>query len=188
MNIPNALTIFRLFLVPVFVILYGNADDFNARFAAAIVFMLASLTDVLDGYIARKYNLITDFGKLADPVADKLMQISAIGCLTLNGRISYWILGLFALKEVVMILGGLSLLKDKFVVQSKWSGKIATVILFISVIIILVTDKMVLPPKSATMIMTFSIIATIIAFFDYAQMYIKVKENMIRSRKNKEIK
>lgn len=188
MNIPNALTILRLFLVPVFVILYGNAGDFKSRVAATIIFILASLTDVLDGYIARKYNLITDFGKLADPVADKLMQLSAIGCLTLNGRISFWILGLFALKEAIMVLGGLSLLKDKYVVQSKWSGKIATVILFLSVNIILVTDDKILPPKSATLLMTFSIIATIIAFFDYAQMYLKVKENMAKSRKNKEIK
>ena len=57
------------------------------------------------------------FGQLADPVADKLMQLSAIGCLALNGRIDLWILALFAVKEIVLILGGLSLLKDKFVVQ-----------------------------------------------------------------------
>lgn len=188
MNVPNALTILRLFLVPVFVLLYGDGDVFSMRLAAAIVFILASLTDILDGYIARKYNLITDFGKLADPIADKLMQLSAIGCLTINGRIAFWILGLFALKEFVMILGGLSLLKEKFVVQSKWSGKIATIVLFICVTLILILDESVLPMNKATMLMTFAIGATIIAFFDYAKMFIKVKDNMANSRKNKENK
>ena len=188
MNIPNALTILRLFLVPVFVLLYGNGDDFVMRIWASIVFVLASLTDILDGYIARKYNLITDFGKLADPIADKLMQLSAIGCLTLNGRIAFWILGLFALKELVMILGGLSLLKEKFVVQSKWSGKVATVVLFVCVTVILVLDESVLPMNGATMLMTLAIFATIIAFFDYAKMFLKVKENVTKSRENKEKK
>ena len=186
MNIPNALTILRLFMVPVFVFLYSNGDSFEIRLSSAIVFILAAFTDVLDGYIARKYNLITDFGKLADPVADKLMQLSAIGCLALNGRISLWIVALFVLKEALMIVGGLSLLKDKFVVQSKWSGKIATVILFITVIIILVTDQSMLPKPYATMLMFFSIFATMVAFFDYAKMYLKVKEKMQKSRNNKE--
>lgn len=183
MNIPNALTILRLFLVPVFCVSYNK----DARIIAALIFVLASATDILDGYIARKYNLITDFGKLADPVADKLMQLSAIACLAFNDRISFWILGLFALKEIVMIVGGLRLLKEKFVVQSKWTGKIATVILFICVVIILIVDESVLSKQYATMIMTFSIIATIIAFFDYAKMYLKVKEKISKSRENKEI-
>ena len=186
MNIPNALTILRLFMVPVFVFIYSTGDSFEARLLAAIVFVVAAFTDVLDGYVARKYNLITDFGKLADPVADKLMQLSAIGCLALNGRISLWIVALFVLKEAVMILGGLSLLKDKFVVQSKWSGKIATVILFVTVIIILVTDQNTLPRQYTTLLMSFSIFATIVAFFDYAKMYLKVKEKMQKSRNNKE--
>ena len=182
MNIPNALTSLRLFLVPVFMLLYSKGQNL----AASAVFVFASLTDILDGYIARKYNMITDFGKLADPVADKLMQLSAIGCLALDGRIAIWILGLFALKEIIMILGGLRLLKEKFVVQSKWSGKIATVILFICVVLVLAVDETVLPKHYATMIMTVSIISTIMAFFDYAKMYIKVKENVSNSRKNKE--
>lgn len=186
MNIPNALTILRLFLVPVFVFLYNSGEGASVRIAATAVFVLASLTDVLDGYIARKYDLITDFGKLADPVADKLMQISAICCLALNNRISLWIVALFVFKEIIMILGGLSLLKEKFVVQSKWSGKIATVILFIIVTTILATDETILSKHNATLLMLFSIVATIIAFFDYAQMYIKVKENLQKSRENKE--
>ena len=73
MNLPNILTIIRLFLVPVFILTYTTGDGTAARVSAAAIFFVASVTDVLDGYIARKYNKITDFGKLADPVADKLM-------------------------------------------------------------------------------------------------------------------
>lgn len=187
MNVPNVLTILRLILVPVFIFTYMASGDTVMHIVAAAVFLLASLTDILDGYIARRYNMITNFGKLADPFADKLMQISAIGCLTINGRISAWVLGLFAVKELVLILGGLNLLKDKFVVQSKWTGKIATVILFICIMIILVTDEQTFPEKNATMLMFASIAATIIAFFDYAKMYLKVKENVAKTRNNKEI-
>lgn len=188
MNLPNVLTIIRLFLVPVFILVYSGGDTLSSRLLAALIFLLASVTDVLDGYIARKYNKVTDFGKLADPVADKLMQLSAIACLALHNRIAMWILGLFVLKEAILILGGLNLLKDKFVVQSKWSGKIATIILFLCVMIIIATDSAVLSKKYATMIMTVSMAATVFAFFDYAKMYLKVKETVVKSRENKEIK
>lgn len=187
MNLPNLLTIIRLFLVPVFIFIYSLVDSMTARIIAAIVFFVASATDVLDGYIARKYNLVTDFGKLADPVADKMMQLSVIGCLALKDRISLWILGLFLFKEIIMIIGGLNLLKEKFVVQSKWSGKIATVILFICLMVIIVTNDSMLSKRSATILMCISIMATIIAFFDYAKMFIKVKETVAKSRENKEI-
>ncbi len=187
MNLPNVLTIIRLFLVPVFIFVYSASGDIAARISAAAIFLIASATDVLDGYIARKYNKITDFGKLADPVADKMMQLSVIGCLAMNNRISMWILALFAFKEIVLILGGLNLLKEKFVVQSKWSGKIATVVLFVCLMVIIITDDNMLPEKYATTLMCASIAATIIAFFDYAKMYIKVKENMVKNHGSKEI-
>ena len=186
MNLPNLLTIIRLFLVPVFILVYSSGEGLSYRVLAASIFLLASVTDILDGYIARKYNKVTDFGKLADPVADKLMQISAVACLALDNRISLWILALFALKEIVLIIGGLNLLKEKFVVQSKWTGKIATVILFICVMIIIITDENMLSEKYATILMSVSIAATIIAFFDYAKMFIKVKENIVKNRENKE--
>ena len=185
MNIPNALTILRLFLVPVFVFVYRIDNSLAIRIASASIFLLASITDVLDGFLARKYNLITDFGKLADPVADKLMQLSVVTCLTVNNRISLWILAVFAFKEAVLILGGLNLLKEKFVVQSKWSGKIATVILFLCVTAILVTDEASLPKRKATVMMTVSLFFTALAFFDYMSMYIRVKDKMQKSKEKR---
>lgn len=186
MNIPNALTILRLFLVPVFVYCYKNGDSsLTDRIVTASIFVGASLTDILDGWIARKYNKVTDFGKLADPVADKLMQLSVVWCLANDNRISMWILALFAFKESVLIVGGLNLLKEKFVVQSKWSGKIATAILFLCVTAVLLTEETVLSKSRATAIMTVSLIFTAIAFFDYIKMYIRVKENLQKSKEKK---
>lgn len=186
MNIPNALTILRLFLVPVFVFSYKMSDSTLAdRIITTSVFVIATLTDILDGWIARKFNKITDFGKLADPVADKLMQLSVISCLAIDGRIAMWILAVFAFKETVLILGGLNLLKEKFVVQSKWSGKIATAILFLCVTVILLTDVSVLSKTNATIIMTVSLGFTALAFFDYMKMFIRVKDNMQKSKEKK---
>lgn len=185
MNIPNALTILRLFLVPLFVFVYRIDNSLAIRISSASIFVVASLTDILDGYLARKYKMITDFGKLADPVADKLMQLSVISCLAVNNRISMWILSVFAFKEAVLIFGGLNLLKEKFVVQSKWSGKIATVILFLCVTVILVTDEATLPERKATVIMTISLFFTALAFFDYMSMYIRVKDKMQKSKEKK---
>ena len=172
MNIPNALTIFRLFLVPVFVFTYLFSPDPNIRYVAAGVFVLASLTDVLDGYIARKYNMITDFGKLADPVADKLMQITAIGLLVYDNKLSYWVLIIFVIKEALQIIGGLRLLNiNKYVVQSEISGKVATVILFFVIVAIIIFD---MPKKYATIMIWVSLVFTIIAFFNYFQTYLNI--------------
>lgn len=175
MNVPNFLTTLRLFMVPAFIIVYflGGAG----RYWAAAIFVLAALTDVLDGYIARKWNQITDFGKLADPLADKMMQLSAMVCLCIGGRIRVWILLIYAVKEILQIIGGLRLLNiRKYVVYSKWSGKIATVLLFIMITIIIVTTEQQLPLKAATWLMVICLIATVIAFFDYVSMYINIRD------------
>ncbi len=182
MNLPNFLTILRLFMVPAFVIAFFY--DGAGRYWAAGIFVLAALTDVLDGYLARKWNQITDFGKLADPVADKMMQLSAIGCLCISGRIRFWVVLVFALKEILLILGSLRLLNiHKYVVYSKWSGKIATVLLFVAVTLIIVTDEKTISPQWATLIMGGCLIAAFIAFFDYISMYLKIKARKLEHSK-----
>ena len=174
MNIPNFLTTLRLFMVPAFVIAYFQGG--NWHYLAAGIFVLAALTDVLDGYLARKWDQITDFGKLADPLADKMMQLSALVCLYMGGRIRGWILLIYAVKETLQIAGGLRLLNiRKYVVYSKWSGKIATVLLFVMITVIIVTTEQQLPVKSATWLMVVCLIATVIAFFDYVAMYFNIR-------------
>ena len=131
LNVPNVLTCFRIALLPVYWWLFefSHPTDgyYNFHLIALLIFVVASLTDIADGYIARKYNLITDFGKLADPLADKLMVISVMLSLALYIRNTLFTvaLGLILLKETAMVVGGLIMLKKKIVVFSKWIGKAA---------------------------------------------------------------
>ncbi len=184
MNLPNILTIARLFMVPCFVLCYVKGSEqtmTNGVLFAAVLFIAAALTDILDGYLARKYNQITDFGKLADPLADKMMQIAAVVCLAVYNRISAWICYVFIAKELLMLFGSARLLKRfKFVVYSKWSGKIATVVLFICIVLIMLYPQ--IGKTTASVMMTVCIVFTLLALFNYLQMYLNVKEN--RMNKN----
>lgn len=126
--VPNSLTILRILLIPL--ILYFIAVDNYV--AAAIVLVISGITDVADGAIARKFNLITDFGKLVDPLADKLTQIATLIAIVVKGIIPIWILSIFIIKEIVMICGASFLYGRQTVVFSKWYGKLATVVLYIA--------------------------------------------------------
>lgn len=129
-NIPNILSIIRICLVFVFVALF-----FNDRVIAALaVFLLAGATDIVDGYLARRYNWITNLGKILDPVADKLMQCTVLVCLCIGEYIPAWFAIVFFLKELGTLLMGFIVIKRRDVtVVSKWYGKL-TVCLFYATI------------------------------------------------------
>ena len=120
-NVPNVLTMVRMALIPVFWYLMMT----DRLYAALAVFVAASLTDIADGYIARKYDLVTDFGKLMDPLADKLMVISMMASLAIKGIAPWAALAIIVVKELTMVTGGLILLKHHVVVYARWIGKIA---------------------------------------------------------------
>jgi len=121
-NIPNILTLLRLILIPVYWLLMMVR---NNETAALIVFLFASATDLLDGYIARKYNQVTDWGKLFDPLADKLMVLSVLLSLLLKGIIPTAIIVIVLIKEALMMMGAAFMLYRKVVVYSKPIGKTA---------------------------------------------------------------
>ncbi len=123
LNVPNILTVIRFLLIGVFVYLFQVPKNYVA---AVIVFAVAALTDVLDGYIARKYNQVTDFGKLFDPLADKLMLFAALICLTLAGYLSPIFLIFVFVKDIILIIGSAFLYKKEVVVYAKIWGKLAT--------------------------------------------------------------
>lgn len=133
-NIPNLLTLVRILLVPVFVILYFELP--LARWAALIVFIAAALTDMLDGYLARKWGQITWFGKLFDPLADKLMTLSMLFCLCKTGEIPIWVPIVFLLREAWMVLGASLLFRRGVVVKSDILGKTATLCLVVSLCLV----------------------------------------------------
>lgn len=121
----------RLALIPVFVWLFWNAD----RKLALAVFILASLTDMLDGMLARKLHQITDFGKLFDPLADKLMVLTALICQGLAGVFPWSAILIVGCKELLMLLGGLFMLKKDVVVYANYAGKTAQVFFILSLIL-----------------------------------------------------
>ena len=129
-HVPNILTIIRFLLIPF--IIYFLA--INQYIVGVILFIISGITDVVDGAIARKFNFITDFGKLMDPLADKLTQISVLATLMIKELIPVWILAIVIAKEAVMIAGASFLYGRDVVVSSKWFGKLATVLFFIAIV------------------------------------------------------
>jgi cardiolipin synthase (CMP-forming) len=126
LNVPNALTAVRMLLIPLYIVLFIKGNKYTALF----VFLLASLTDLLDGMIARRYHLITDLGKLMDPLADKLMILTVMFSLVLGSKTIPPVVPLTAViillaKELLMMAGGLLMLRRNIVVYSHMIGKVA---------------------------------------------------------------
>ena len=141
-NVPNALTIVRFILIPI--ILYFI---FTGNYLLGFVFFtISGLTDILDGTIARKFNLISNFGKLMDPLADKLTQICVLASLSMINIIPVWILLLVLLKEFIMVAGASFLYGKDVVVYSRWYGKLATVLFYIAIVCSLLINQFSLGP------------------------------------------
>jgi len=133
MNIPNILTGLRLVLVPVFSLIFFSEIE-NAMLVSFIIFLSAGLTDILDGYIARKYNMVTRWGSILDPLADKLMAITVLVSLTIKNIIPPWVLLVIGIKESLMIAGAVVLFRRDTFVAAKSYGKTATVLLYVSIL------------------------------------------------------
>ncbi|MCI9177304.1 MAG: CDP-diacylglycerol--glycerol-3-phosphate 3-phosphatidyltransferase [Clostridia bacterium] len=128
-HIPNILTVTRFFLIP-FIIYFIVVDNYPI---ALIFLILSGLTDVLDGFIARKFNFITNFGKLIDPLADKSTQIAVLLTLAFKNIIPFWIIIVVVIKEAAMIAGASFLYGKELVVSSRWFGKLSTVLFYVAI-------------------------------------------------------
>lgn len=128
--VPNILTIIRFLLIPI-ILLFLFSGNYLLAF---IFFTISGITDILDGYIARKFNLVSNFGKLMDPLADKLTQISMLAALFFLNIVPVWILIIVLLKEVIMVAGASFLYGKSVVVYSRWYGKLATVLFYIAIV------------------------------------------------------
>ena len=134
-TIPNILTMIRLLLIPVFVVVFFRTPHDQDKIAALIIFAAASITDMFDGMLARKLNQITDFGKLFDPLADKVMVVTAMVCQAVIGVFPWAAIIIVACKELFMVLGGVFMLKKGVVVYSNLWGKAAQVCFIASLIL-----------------------------------------------------
>lgn len=127
LTIPNILSLVRLGLIPVFLWLYCVKGDYVW---AVVTLALSGLSDILDGWIARRFDMVSDFGKILDPAADKLTQMALILCLALRYEPIWALLALFIIKELTMgVLGLLVVLKTKLVPSARWFGKACTAVL-----------------------------------------------------------
>ena len=168
MNLPNKLTILRVLLIPVFVVLL--LADFWGKwldYIALAVFIIASLTDMLDGMIARKYNLITNFGKFMDPLADKLLVCSAMICLLDLGRIPAWVVIVIIARE--FIISGFRLVaSDKgVVIAAGYIGKAKTVFQMIMIMLMIIDFTEGAMYMVTQVVMYIAVALTIISLVDY---------------------
>ncbi|MDD3403428.1 MAG: CDP-diacylglycerol--glycerol-3-phosphate 3-phosphatidyltransferase [Hespellia sp.] len=139
MNLPNKLTVLRVLMIPFFVLfMLTDIGGPANKWIAAAIFIVASLTDMLDGKIARKYNLVTNFGKFMDPLADKLLVSSAMICLIQMGRLSAWIVIIIISRE--FIISGFRLVASDsgIVIAASYWGKFKTVFQMLMIIVLIV--------------------------------------------------
>lgn len=176
-HVPNILTIIRFLLIPIIVI-FAFEDNY---IATMIVLTISGLTDVLDGYIARKYNFISNFGKLMDPLADKMTQVALLGTLAIQKIIPVWIIVVVIIKEFLMVSGASFLYGKELVVSSKWYGKLTTVLFYIAIVCSLFTqywngtliNKYSLPtiPEFHTYIYYLAVVTTIFSLVMYIKAF-----------------
>lgn len=134
-TIPNILSLFRLLLIPLYIYLYLTAQSTSEYVIAALVLALSCLTDMVDGKIARKYNMISTLGMLLDPVADKATQVALLVCLSMNYPVLYPVLGLLVIKESFQLIAMIiAYLNGQMLPGALFIGKVCTTVLFVSLI------------------------------------------------------
>jgi CDP-diacylglycerol--glycerol-3-phosphate 3-phosphatidyltransferase len=138
LNIPNVLTVARLFMVPVFgyLVLAIEQTD-SVQWASAVVFLIAALTDLVDGVWARRYGLVTNFGKIADPIADKALIGTALIALSIQGEIAWWVTGIIIFREVAITLMRFWVIKQGVIPASR-GGKVKTVSQIVAIVAFLI--------------------------------------------------
>lgn len=169
-TIPNLLSLFRLILIPVYVAIYLNAEETIDYYLAAGILAVSCLTDLIDGKIARHFNMISSLGKVLDPIADKATQFTLIICLTMEYSVLWYLVGLFVIKESFqLIAGGIRLRKRKMLKGALISGKVCTTILFLSLIIMVMLPK--LSDRIVTIICAVDVLFMMVAFIEYIAAY-----------------
>lgn len=168
MNLPNKLTILRVILIVPFVVCMlvpglGNAGIY----AAVAIFIIASLTDLLDGKIARKYDLVTNFGKFMDPLADKLLVASALICLTANGTLAAWISIIIISREFIISGFRLVASDNGIVIAASYWGKFKTTFQMIMIVMLILNFDNGVYQICATIITYVALILTIVSLIDY---------------------
>ena len=171
-TIPNLLSLFRLVLIPVYITIYLNAKEAMDYYLAGGILAVSCLTDMIDGKIARHFNMITSFGKFLDPVADKATQFTLILCLALKAKtvLLWWLIALFVLKEGFQLIAGcIRFRKGVMLKGALLSGKICTTVLFLSLIVMVIMPD--LKPNVISFLAIVDGVFLLIAFVHYVVAY-----------------
>ncbi|GAB3713618.1 CDP-diacylglycerol--glycerol-3-phosphate 3-phosphatidyltransferase [Mariniluteicoccus flavus] len=179
-NVPNVLTGLRLLVVPVFAwMLLSHPQDPTWRYATTIVFVLAILTDLVDGWWARRFNMVTNFGKIADPIADKALTGMAFVGLSVLGELSWWVTGVILLREWGITVMRFFLLRRGIVLAASRGGKLKTVTQAVALGLYLLPlvpyawgepiSTAVLPEIGSWIVMAIAVIVTVVTGIDYVR-------------------
>lgn len=174
-SIPNLMSYFRLLMIPVFCCLYLNAETTADYLWAGLVVAVSSITDLFDGMVARKFNMITDLGKILDPVADKLSHAALAICLAIRYPLMWALIALMAVKEGYMAIMGLHYIKKGTMLNgAMWFGKVCTTFLFVGLLVLFLFPNL----KSAVVngIIIFLMVIMLITFILYIYEYAKIRK------------
>lgn len=172
-NIPNILCYIRLALIPVFIINYIHASEPKDYYFSALIILISGITDFADGFIARKYNMITELGKIIDPIADKFTQGAVVLILMFQFKGMIILTIILLIKELFMFFCGLMLLKRKKKLDgAKWFGKVSTAVFYVIMFVLIAVPT--LPVRIIDLFMIIIGFFLILSFILYAVLFIKM--------------
>lgn len=174
--VPNILTIIRMLLIPIFVWVYFSAIP-NHHLWALFIYLLAGFTDFLDGYIARKYDVVTTVGTVLDPLADKLMLLTALGVLFYDQDLPGFIFIIMVIKESILMITGTIMYfhDDQIVIPANWFGKTATIVFTLAIILLFAVPNAMI----SFIVLGLAVILKLLAFISYS----KTMYRILRERK-----
>lgn len=174
LTVPNMLSIFRLVLIPVYVLIYLNATEPVHYYIAGGILAVSCLTDLIDGQIARRFNMISTVGKVLDPLADKLTQFTLAICLAVQYPVVWIMVCLIFVKEIFQLIAGIvAFRKGKMLKGALFAGKICTTVLFLSLIILVLTPPQLLSDRVVVVVTAVDVVFLLISFISYALAYYK---------------
>lgn len=169
-TIPNLLSMFRIILIPVYMTIYLRANDAHDYILAGSILAISCLTDLVDGKIARRFNMISTLGKILDPIADKATQFTLTLCLALRYPVLWLLMAVFVVKELFQLVAGvIHLRKGKILPGALMEGKVCTTIFFVSLIAMVLFPKM--NATLVSIITGINIVFLVISFVGYFRAY-----------------
>ena len=167
MNLPNKLTLLRVFMIPIFLVVLFLAPEPVNRYVAVVIFIVASLTDMLDDKIARKYNLVSNFGKFMDPLADKLLVMSALVSMVALEDLAAWVVIIILAREFAITGFRTLAMEANIVMAASWWGKVKTTTQMIMIPVVLLQLPFSCMPVVENILVALAVFFTIFSGADY---------------------